>query len=458
MKISAVGAFSFARTPGRLLRTIALPCYHHSIMLDIRLIRAEPEKVKAALAKRGEDPSVINALLTLDEDRRRRQSEMESLKAEQNKIGPAIAQAKKMGQDASAFLARSSELKAQFQQIEETVRELDAQQETLLMKLPNLPHDSVQAGGEDAAIVLRPSGYEPRAFDFTPRPHWEIAAELGIIDFERGVKMSGGGFILYAGLGARLERAMINFMLDVHTTEHGYKEMGLPFVLNRESITASGHIVKFLPEMYHDAEDDLFFVPTAEPALVNVHRGELMEAGMIPLKYVAYTPCWRREAGAAGKDTRGLQRVHQFDKVEIFRYALPETSYEDLEEMTREACRILELLEIPYRILKLAAGDIAFSAAMTYDVEVWSPGLTKWLEVSSASNCTDFQARRGNIRFRRETGAKPEFPHLLNASGTALPRVVAALLETHQNADGTVTIPAALRPYLGGLEILTAQP
>jgi seryl-tRNA synthetase len=425
-------------------------------MLDIRLIRAEPEKVKEALAKRREDPALIDELLSIDEERRKRQTEMESLRAEQNKLGPQIAVAKKSGGDASEILERSSALKALFQQTEEIVRSLDARQEAILFKLPNLPHDTVQAGGEEDATIIRPWPYDPRVFGFTPKPHWEIAESLRMIDFERGVKLSGGGFVLYSGLGARLERALINFMLDLHTLKHGYREVGVPYVLNRDSMTASGHIVKFTSEMYHDSEDDLFLVPTAEPALVNIHRDELMDPNPLPLKYVAYTPCWRREAGAAGKDTRGLQRIHQFDKVEIFRFVAPESSYEALEEMTHEVCKTLELLQLPYRILQLAAGDISFASAKTYDVEVWSPGIGKWLEVSSASNCTDFQARRGNIRFRRETNAKPEFPHLLNASGTALPRVVAALLETHQQEDGSVTIPEALRPHLGGLEKLTA--
>jgi seryl-tRNA synthetase len=420
-------------------------------MLDIRLIRAEPEAVKTALAKRGENPDTIDALLALDGERRIQQTEMENLKAEQNRIGPQIAQAKREGHDAAPLLQRSTELKAQIQAIDESVRELDSAQEAMLLRFPNLPHDTTQAGGEADAVEIRPANRPLPTFDFEPKPHWEIATGLGLMDFERGTKLAGAGFILYTGLGAKLERAMIAFMLDLHTTKHGYTEVGLPFVLTRESVTASGHIVKFGPEMYHDEEADLFFVPTAEPALVNIHRDELLEPGILPLKYVAYTPCWRREAGAAGRDTRGLQRVHQFDKVEIFRYVLPETSDAVLEEMTEEACAVLEALELPYRVLRLAAGDIAFAAAKTYDVEVWSPGLQKWLEVSSASNCTDFQARRASVRFRREPGAKPEFPHLLNASGTALPRVLAALLETHQNADGTVRIPALLQPYLGGL-------
>jgi seryl-tRNA synthetase len=423
-------------------------------MLDIRLIRAEPEAVREALKKRGESGAVIDELLRIDQERRARLTELEGLKAEQNRIGPEIARARKAGEDAAVLLERSTALKAQVKELEDRVRDFDAAQESLLVKLPNLPHPSVQPGGEDEATLLHPAPYEPRTFDFEPKAHWDLCASLGLVDFERGAKLAGAGFVLYTGPGARLERALIAFMLDLHTKRHGYVELGLPFVLSRESVTAAGHIVKFGPEMYRDDQDDLFFVPTAEPALVNVHRGELFEAGVLPLRYVAYTPCWRREAGAAGRDTRGLLRVHQFDKVEIFRYALPETSYEALEEMTREAAAVLHALDLSYRVVKLAAGDIAFAAAMTYDIETWAPGVGKWLEVCSASNCTDFQARRANIRFRREPGARPEFPHLLNASGLALPRVVATLLETHQQADGSVQIPEPLRPYLDGLDRL----
>jgi seryl-tRNA synthetase len=423
-------------------------------MLDIRRIRTEPDAVRAALEKRGEDGSAIADLLRIDEERRARLTEVEALKAEQNKIGPQIAQAKRAGGDAADLLARSTELKTRIKEGEDRVRDLDAAQEALLVKLPNLPHESVQPGGEDAGVVLR-EAYEPRRFDFAPKPHWDLCASLGLVDFERGAKLAGTGFLLYTGLGARLERALIAFMLDLHRTRHGYTELGLPFALSRESVTAAGHIVKFGPEMYRDDEADLFFVPTAEPALVNVHRGEILPPGALPIKYVAYTPCWRREVGAAGRDTRGLLRVHQFDKVELFRYVVPEDSYAALEEMTGEAAAVLEALGLPYRVLKLAAGDLSFASAMTYDLEVWAPGVDKWLEVSSASNCTDFQSRRADIRFRREAGSRPEFPHLLNASGLALPRVLAALLETHQQEDGTVELPEALRPYLGGIDRLT---
>lgn len=414
--------------------------------------------VRAGLHLRGEDPAVVDELLRIDEERRARLTELEALKADQNKIGPRIAAKKKAGEDASPDLQRSTQIKAEIKEREEGVRGLDAAQEALLGKLPNLPHPSVQPGGENDGVVLHPSPYEPHAFSFEPKPHWDLCQTLGLVDFERGAKLAGAGFVLFTGLGARLERALITFMLDLHREKHGYQELGLPLMLSRESITASGHIVKFGPEMYRDAEADLFLVPTAEPALVNIHRGEILEPGVVPRKYMAFTPCWRREAGAAGRDTRGLLRVHQFDKVELFRYELPEASHQALEQMTREACSVLDALGLAYRIVKLAAGDIAFASSMTYDVEVWAPGVGKWLEVSSASNCTDFQARRAHIRFRRDPNAKPEFVHLLNASGTALPRVLAALLETHQQNDGTVLVPEPLRSYLGGRERLEPAP
>jgi seryl-tRNA synthetase len=423
-------------------------------MLDIRRIRTETEFIKANLAKRGEDPQKIDALLVLDAERRTEQTEWEGLRAEQNKIGPEIAKAKKSGESAENLLNRSNEIKKAMRGIEEKLTQLDADQEASLSQLPNLTAEDVPSGGEANNQEIQGANKPLRQFDFEPKAHWELGAALGLFDTERGAKLAGSGFVLYTGIGARLQRALSALMLDLHTEKHGYVEMGVPYVLTRESITASGHIVKFMPEMYFDAESDLFFVPTAEPALVNIHRGELLEPNALPIKYVAHTPCWRREAGAAGKDTRGLQRVHQFDKVELFQYVFPEDSQKAQEAMVREACAVLEALELPYRLLLLAAGDTSFSMARTVDVEAWSPGVGKWLEVSSASDGTDFQARRANIRFRREAGAKPEFPHLLNASGTALARVYAALLETHQNADGSVTLPVALRPYLGGLEKL----
>ena len=423
-------------------------------MLDIRRLRNETESVKEALGRRGEDPAVVDHILELDVERRRAVTESESLKARQNQIGPEIAKIRKAGGDASELLEQSTRIKHELHQREEGLRELDSRQETALARLPNLPAEDVPPGGEESAVIVQDCRTALPSFSFEPRPHWDLISALKLADFERGTKLAGSGFVLYTGIGARLQRALSAFMLDHHVAKNGYTELGLPFVLTRESISASGHIVKFLPEMYRDEESDLFFVPTAEPALVNVHRDEIFDPGLLPVRYVAHTPCWRREAGAAGKDTRGLQRIHQFEKVELFRYVAPEDSETALQEMTEEAAGLLEVLGIPFRILKLAAGDMAFAASKTYDIEAWSPGVGKWLEVSSASNCTDFQSRRAGIRFRRETGTKPEFCHLLNASGLALPRVMAALLENHQREDGAVPIPEVLRPYMGGTEIL----
>jgi seryl-tRNA synthetase len=367
-------------------------------------------------------------------------------------IGQLKAQKREAEAAEQQELVRAAKL--QIAEQETVVAKLDEERAAWLFKAPNLPDDSVPAGNETNNQVVRSVGELPQ-FDFQPKAHWDIAESLGLIDFARGVKLSGSGFVLYRGLGAQLERALIQFMIDLHVEKHGYTEWSTPFFLNRESMTGSAHIVKFTPEMYHDSEGDLFALPTAEPALVNIHRGEILSFDQLPLNYVAYSPCWRREAGAAGKDTRGLLRVHQFDKVEMVKYTAPEESYNELENMLANATDVITALGLTYRIVLLAAGDISFSAAKCYDIEIYAPGADKWLEVSSVSNCEDFQSRRASIRFRREQGAKPEFVHLLNGSGTALPRLYATLLETYQNEDGSVTVPPVLRPYLKNIERIT---
>jgi seryl-tRNA synthetase len=306
----------------------------------------------------------------------------------------------------------------------------------------------VPEGGEDANVVVSTWG-EPRAFDFEPRAHWDLGEALGILDLARGAALSGSGFPVLRGAGARLQRGLINYFLDVHTTEHGYEELRVPYLVTRETLTCTGQLPKFADESYQSERDDLWLIPTAEVPVTNLHRGEILTAEEMPVRYTAYSPCFRREAGAAGRDTRGLLRVHQFDKVELVRYETPERSRQALEELTREAETLLERLGLHYRRLLLATGDLGFSSAMTYDLEVWSPGVKKWLEVSSCSVFTDYQARRGNIRFRRAQAEKPEFVHTLNGSALALPRVVAALLETYQQADGSVELPEVLRPYVG---------
>ena len=428
-------------------------------MLDIKLIRAEPERVKERLAARLADPAAIDAVLDVDARWRAAKTEAEDWQADLNRqtkaSGQAIGLAMKEGRrdDAEAVKASLRDLGDRIAARNEDVKRLGAELDELLFYVPNLPSEDTPPGPEENFQIVKTWG-EAHAFDFAPKPHWDIATDLDLIDFTRGTKLAGSGFVLYKGLGAMLERGLIQFMLDLHRDKHGYTEWATPFFLNQASVRASAHLPKFRPEMYHDAEDDLFALPTAEPALVNVHRDELLDGRDLPLNYVAYSPCWRREAGAAGKDTRGLLRVHQFDKVEMVKYTLPETSYQELETLLTNATDVLEALGLPYRVKLLAAGDISFAASKCYDVEIYAPGVDAWLEVSSCSNCEDFQARRGNIRFRRESGAKPEFPHLLNGSGTALPRLVATLLETYQQPDGSVVVPEPLRPYLGGRDVL----
>ncbi len=427
-------------------------------MLDIKQIRADPQFVKERLAARLADPAAIDAVLDTDTRWRAATTEAEELQAQLNRDTKAIPQLMKEGrrEEAEAVKARNRELGDRKAALGEQERRLVAERDDLLFYIPNLPHETTPPGPEDNYQIVKTSGAAPK-FDFTPKAHWDIATELSLIDFARGAKLTGSGFVLYRGVGALLERGLIAFMLDLHIARHGYTEWSTPFFLNQDSVRASAHLPKFRPEMYHDAEADLFALPTAEPALVNIHRDEILDGRDLPLRYVAYSPCWRREAGAAGKDTRGLLRVHQFDKVEMVKYVLPETSYDELESLVTNATDVLEALGLCYRVKLLAAGDISFAAAKCYDIEIYAPGADAWLEVSSCSNCEDFQSRRGGIRFRREPGAKPEFPHLLNASGTALPRLVATLLETYQRADGTVAVPPALAPYLGGRAILDKE-
>ncbi len=425
-------------------------------MLDIKLLRTEPDMVKERLKTRNADPAAVDTVLDVDTVWRTTNAEAEKLQAELNAAnkasGQRIGQLMKDGKKDEADAARAELRKLGDRQamLAEEARTLEAKRDDLLFYIPNLPHETTPPGDEENFQIVRSVG-TPRTFDgFEPRPHWEIAGDLNIIDFVRGAKMSGSGFALYRGDGARLERGLIAFMVDLHIAKHGYTEWSTPYLLSRESMRASTHLAKFTPEMYHDAEDDLFALPTAEPALINIHRDEILDGRDLPLKYVAYTPCWRREAGAAGKDTRGLLRVHQFDKVEMVKYTLPETSYNEMETLLTDATDVLEALELPYRIKLLAGGDLSFAASKCYDVEIYAPGVDAWLEISSCSNCEDFQSRQANIRFRREPGAKPEFPHLLNCSGLALPRLVATLLETFQQPDGSVRLPNVLKPYLVG--------
>ena len=370
------------------------------------------------------------------------------MKAQRNAVSKRVGELKREGADAEAPILEMREVGVRIGELDVTIREADEEIEALLLGIPNTPFDEVPEGDEDHNVLLSCHG-SPATFDFEPRPHWELGETLGILDLARGSKVSGSGFpVLLAG-GARLQRGLINFFLDVHVDEHAYTEVRVPYLVTSDTMTGTGQLPKFAEESYQTERDELWLIPTAEVPVTNLHRDELLSADDLPLRYTAYTPCFRREAGAAGKDTRGLLRVHQFDKVELVRYELPERSREALEELTREAEVLLERLGLHYRRLLLATGDLGQSGALTYDLEVWAPGVDKWLEVSSCTTFTDYQARRANIRFRRSQAEKPEFVHTLNGSALALPRVMAALLETYQQADGSVVLPPVLHPYVG---------
>ncbi|MCH1572059.1 MAG: serine--tRNA ligase [Longimicrobiales bacterium] len=424
-------------------------------MLDIRRLRAEPDAVKEALRKRDASfTQAVDAILSRDEARREAIGEANELKARRNSVSKQVGELKRSGQDASAIIEQTRALGQQISDLDDMIRDADDFIRQHLLLIPNEPHPDVPVGGEEDNEVLSTWG-TPATFDFEAQPHWSIGEDLGILDMPRGSKISGSGFPVLVGRGARLQRGLINFFLDVHTEEHDYTEVRVPYMVSPESMTATGQLPKFAEESYQSEKDDLWLVPTAEVPVTNLHRDELLTVEDLPRRYTAYSPCFRREAGAAGKDTRGLLRVHQFDKVELVRFETPERGLEALEELTREVETLLERLGLHHRRVLLATGDLGQSGAMTYDLEVWAPGVEKWLEVSSCTTFTDYQARRGNIRFRRAQAEKPEFVHTLNGSGLALPRVVASLLETYQEADGSVSLPEALHPYVGA-ERLTA--
>lgn len=418
-------------------------------MLDVRRVRAEADAVRARLAVRGkvETDAALDRVLALDEERRALVGEGDGLKARRNAVSQEVGARKRAGEDAGEMVEEMRAVNDRIREIDARLREVEAETDDLLLRVPNTPHPSVPAGGEESNQTVRTWG-EPRVFDFTPRPHWEIAAELGILDLAGGAKVAGSGFPAYRGMGARLQRALVSWMIDLHTEEHGYTEVSTPFLVNRAAMTGTGQFPKFEDDAYVLPADDLSLIPTAEVPVTNLHRDELLAPDRLPIAYVAYSPCFRREAGAAGKDTRGLLRLHQFEKVELVRFERPERSEAALEELTGHAERVLQLLGLPYRVLLLAGGDLGFSSAKTYDLEVWAPGVDRWLEVSSCSAFMDFQARRAGIRFRPAAGEKPEFAHTLNGSGLALPRTVVAILENGQQPDGSVVVPEVLRPYL----------
>ena len=419
-------------------------------MIDVRVLRQDPDGARNSLLRRM-DPALgesVDQVLDLDRRWRRVVTESEALRAERNAQTEEVARKKRAREPADDLLTQLKTSADRARALDAEARELEEQLRDLLVRLPNFPHRDIPTGTAEQNRVVRSWG-EPPAFDFTPRPHWELGESLGILDLARGSKISGSGFPVFRGAGARLVRALASFMLDLHTTEHGYLEIAPPFLVSRATLTGTGQLPKFEDDLYASSRDDLFLIPTAEVPVTNLHRDEILDAEALPVSYVAFTPCFRREAGAAGKDTRGLLRVHQFDKVELVRLAAPDASEAEHALLTGHAETVLRRLELPYRVVELASGDTGFGAARTYDLEVWAAGVESWLECSSASTFTDFQARRANIRFRPSPGAKPEFVHTLNASGVAFARTIAAILENNQAADGSVGIPTVLRPYLG---------
>ncbi len=422
-------------------------------MLEIKRIRQNLAAVEAALGTRG--PSVdLGPFKVVDEQHRQTLLDIEGLRHRRNVVSDQIARLKKSGEPAEDFMAEMRAVAARIKELEKTLAETQEALSRILMGIPNLPHGSVPVGRDSSENPVVKTWGEPPPFDFAPKPHWDIGAALNVLDLERATKITGARFPLYLGAGARLERALINFMLDLHTTENGYREILPPFIVNRQSMTSTGQLPKFEQDLFKLEQWDYFLIPTAEVPLTNIHQDEVLEEEALPLYYTAYTPCFRSEAGSYGKDTRGLIRQHQFNKVELVKFCTPESSYAELESLLVHAESILTRLAIPYRVVLLCTGDMGFSAAKTYDIEVWMPAQGTYREISSCSNFEDFQARRGNIRFRRKGRKGTELVHTLNGSGLAVGRTFAAILENFQRADGTVVVPEALRPYMGGMEAL----
>ncbi|MBX6423019.1 serine--tRNA ligase [Thermosulfurimonas sp. F29] len=422
-------------------------------MLDLRLIRERPDWVKERLRSRGGDYPV-DQILDLDAERRRLTAEVDALRHERKTLSEKIGRLKKEGRDAEVLVARVRGIGERLRELEERLREIEREEQNLLLELPNIPHESVPVGEDETQNqVVKRWGDLPR-FDFEPRPHWEIGVELGIFNFEQAAKITGSRFVVYHGAGALLERALINFMLDLHVRKHGYREVLPPFIVNETTLVGTGQLPKFKEDLFKLEDWDYYLIPTAEVPVTNLHRDEILPEEVLPLYYTAYTPCFRSEAGAHGRDTRGIVRQHQFNKVELVKLTTPETSYEELESLLLDAEEVLQLLGLPYRVVLLCTGDLGFAAAKTYDIEVWAPGQNRFVEISSCSNCEDFQARRARIRYRPKGGGKPRFVHTLNGSGVAVGRTVMAILENYQQADGSVAIPEVLRPYMGGMERL----
>ncbi len=421
-------------------------------MLDIKRIREDFDNVKKAVESRGNGDYNIGHAIELDDKRRELLGEVEALKARQNRDSREIPKLKKAGQDTTGLMAEMKKLSDQIAGLDEQVKAVQQELRDLLLGIPNTPNPDDPIGPDDSCNVEIRKWGEPRTFDFESKAHWDIGTDLDILDFDRAAKLSGARFTVYKGAGARLERALINFMLNLHTEEQGYTEILPPFMVGRAAMTGTGQLPKFEDDMFYIPDKDEFLIPTAEVPVTNLRGGEIIDFSELPIYYTAYTPCFRKEAGSAGRDTRGLVRQHQFNKVEMVKMVAPETSYDELEKLTNDAEAVLQRLNIPYRVIILSTGDTGFSSAKTYDIEVWMPSYGRYVEISSCSNFEDFQARRANIRFRREPKAKPEFVHTLNGSGLAVGRTFAAILENYQNEDGSVTIPEVLRPYMGGID------
>lgn len=425
-------------------------------MLDMKFVRENLELVQKAMESRGKE-APLEEFKKLDERRRELLFEVEQLKAHRNTVSKKIGELKRNKQDASEIIEEMGKVSNQVKEMDEELKEIEPKMEMILLGIPNIPNETVPVGqDEDDNMVLRTWG-EPREFDFEPKPHWELGENLDILDFERGGKVTGARFTFLKGLGARLERALFNFMLDLHTDQHGYVEVFPPFMANSNSLTGTGQLPKFEEDMFKVEGTDYYLIPTAEVPVTNMYREEILDGDLLPIYHTAFSACFRAEAGSAGRDTRGVIRQHQFNKVELVKFVKPEESYNELEKLTANAETVLQMLGLPYRVVNLCTGDIGFSAAKTYDLEVWLPSFDTFREISSCSNFEDFQARRAGIRFRREKGAKAEFVHTLNGSGLAIGRTVAAILENFQDEEGNVVIPEVLRPYMGGVEKITPR-
>lgn len=418
-------------------------------MLDIKVIREDPERVKQAMRNRNNNcDETVDKVLECDEKRRELNSKADAMKAKQNQASKQIPEIKKAGGDVAELIAQMNEIKAEIKEFDAEINEVEALQKKLLLSIPNIPHSSVPVGKSDADNVEVRRWGEPTKFDFEPKAHWDLGKDLGILDPETAAKVTGARFHFYKGLGARLERSIYNFYLNTHT-QHGYTEIFPPYLVNRDSMTGTGQLPKFEDDAFKLVNMDYFLIPTAEVPVTNMHRGDILDKKDLPIKYCAYSACFRAEAGSAGRDTRGLIRQHQFNKVELVKFANPDNSYEELEKLTNDAERVLQLLKLPYRVVNLCTGDLGFSSAKTYDIEVWLPSYGRYVEISSCSDFEDYQARRASIRFRGDKGEKTQFVHTLNGSGVAIGRTTAAIMENYQNSDGSITVPEVLRPYMG---------